>query len=316
MNIPVDLGFGWTKAMYGSKVFRQPSIVGETKPLFPENKRKGDLIYENKYFVGDLALRHSDVKFTSIKENKADSWITEILLKTALGYLAPMETVNVVTGLPIDYYFSQKESFTNMLESFNDHKPFHLDVLKQSDFMAFPKINKYKIIPQPLGAAMDFLLDVHGELVKTEEAKKTILVIDIGYYTLDLLILDGMEIHKFSCSPPNLGVDTAYRLLQQYLKENLNTAPARHELDRVVLSGEFQDYDVKPLILKAFRSLATQIQNEIESFNMNFHLSLITGGAAHLISDLIEVHNKVILDDPQMAIVRGYRKLGIRSWGE
>ncbi|MBU9724111.1 MULTISPECIES: ParM/StbA family protein [Bacillaceae] len=317
LNVEIDLGFGFTKGMYGSKVFREPSVIGEKKPLFPDNMRKGDIIYENEYFVGDLALRHSDVKFTSIKENKADSWISEILLKTVLGYLAPRESgLHLVTGLPIDYYFSQKDDFENMLNNINEQKPFHLDILNESDFMALPKIKKQKIILQPMGGVFDYLLNDDGEIENKEIASKTILVVDVGYYTLDLLILDGMEIHRLSCSPPELGVDTAYRLLQQYLKDKIGRSPARHDLNKVVLSGEYQDYNVTPLILKAFKTLATQIQNEIESFNMNFHLSIVTGGAAHLVSDYLTLRNKTVLEDPQMAILRGYRKIGRRTWGE
>ncbi|WP_332629178.1 ParM/StbA family protein [Halalkalibacter flavus] len=313
----IDLGFGWTKGVKGAATWRQPSVLGEAKPLFEENVKPGDIIYEGeegRFFVGNLAVRHSDVKYASIKDSKAESWTTNVLLKTALGCLAPREGINLVTGLPIDFYFSQKDALNEMLQQFNCGDYYKIDIAKEVTYTARPTIRASKIVPQPLGSAMDYLLDDSGNFARLDEAKKRILVVDVGYFTLDLLVIDALEINKKSCSPPELGVDTAYRLLQQYLKEKLGKAPARHELDYVVISNEYEGYNVEPLVAKAFRALATQIQNEVESLNMNFNRCLITGGAAPLIAHYLQIGDSYVLPDPQLANVRGYEKIGRRSW--
>lgn len=313
----VDLGYGWTKAKSGAAIFRQPSLIGEAKQLFAEQEKEGDLLYkgpEGEYFVGDLALRQSEVKYFSIKEQKAEAWVTEILLKTALGQLAPRSGFYLVTGLPIDFYFTQKKSFTEMLDRFNRTEFYEVDIKQQLKTIAKPSIRQLKIVPQPLGAAMNFLLDDRGQLQRKEEAKGRLLVIDLGYYTLDLLVLEGMEIGKASCSPPGLGVNTAYTLLQNYLKEKIGKAPARYEMDRYVMAGEYEGYNIKPLIQKAFRALASQIQNEIDSLNMTFSQVIVTGGAASLAADFLELPNMIVTKDPQLGNVSGYEKLGRRIW--
>jgi plasmid segregation protein ParM len=312
--IPVDLGFGWTKGKNGTEIWCQPSIIGEAKQLFDENKKEGDVIYNSEYFVGRVALKHSEVKYFSINDNKAETWITEILFKSMLGYLEPNKSSYVVTGLPIDFYFNQKTTMQDMIRRINDDDFFELEIVKVSKQLVKPIIRNSKIVPQPLGTAMDHLLDDRGKIRRMEEAKSRILVVDIGFYTLDLLILDGMEIDKASCSPPGLGVNIAYKLLQGYLKEKIGKAPANYDMDQCVIEKEYEGYDITPLIRKAFRVLAIQIQNEIESLNIGFHRVLLTGGAAPLIFEFLQLNNMITLPSPQLANIRGYEKIGRRLW--
>src|SRR5690606_17279597 len=122
----LDIGYGWTKAKYKGRVFCQPSVLGDIKPLHDENKKDGYLIY-GEHFVGELAVRHSDIKYHSLKESKASTWTTEVLIKTALAYLRSDGT-RIVSGLPVDFYFSQKDEFEKMLLSLNNQYV-KLDVL-------------------------------------------------------------------------------------------------------------------------------------------------------------------------------------------
>lgn len=311
----IDLGYGWTKAKVGARIWRQPSVLGEAKPLFDENLRNTDVIFDNKYFVGDLAVRHSDVRYYSTKDNKAETWTTEILLKTALGALAANEQVNVVTGLPIDFYFKQKDTMVKMLDNVNQGDAYRLQIGRSFDVDTRPKIIQSKIVPQPLGTAMNYLLDDMGQLINIEAAQNRILVIDWGKYTLDLLVLDAMEIGKESNSPEKLGVDTAYKLLQGYLREVLGKAPTRYDLDRYVMEGEYEGYNIIPLVEKAFKALAAQIMLEVEGLNMNFYKILVTGGWAGRIAKYLNFDKEKVEVFGQAGNVDGYEKIGAKSWG-
>lgn len=312
-NAAVDLGYGWTKALASGRTWAQPSVLGDSRPLFDESIREDDVRY-NDLFVGSLALRHSEVRYFSTKETKAATWTTEVLLRAALSVVAPDDVVNLVTGLPVDYYFSQKAAFEKLLTEFRPDTA-TVTLGREAPRRVCPVVNRFKLVPQPLGAAMDFLLDDQGGLARREEARGRILVIDLGYYTLDLLVLeDGREINKASCSPPGLGVDTAYRLLQGYLKEQLGKAPARYELDRYVIAGNYEGYDIRPLVQKAFRTLAGQLQLEIDGLNMTFTRSLLAGGAMPQVAEYLDVPNKYLLPSPQLANLRGYGKIAARTW--
>lgn len=291
----------------------QPSVIGNTRHLHYEQVKACDVIYNDQYFVGGLALRHSRVKYAGTKESKADNWTTDVLLRTALGIVAPEEAVNLVTGLPVDFFFNQRPAFDRLLGEFNP-TPFTLKVghdLRKVN----PDISRFKLVPQPLGAAMDYLLDDQGRVVLKEEARGRLLVIDIGYYTLDLLVLDSMEMGKDSCSPPGLGVGTAYSLLQESLKDNFGKAPARYALDSHVISGTYCGYDIREFTEAAFKALATQIQIEVESLNQVFDRILLVGGAAEIIYPFLQLSRLRVAPGAQLANVRGYRKIGTRLWG-
>ena len=311
MNVTaLDVGYGWTKAKHGDLIFKQPSVLGDKRPLHEENKKQGYLICDD-YFVGELAVRHSDIKYHSMKESKASTWTTEVLIKTALTYLRS-NGFYTVSGLPVDFYFNQKDEFENMLLKLK-HQHSKLEVIGEGILHEIFEFKHIKIVPQPLGAAMNYLLNDSCELVNKDEARGRILIIDWGRYTLDLLILDGMEIHKASCSPPNLGIESAYKLLRRYIREKLDKTPENHEMDRIVLSGEYEGYDVSPLIDLAFDAVAQQILLEVEGMNMNFKLHLIVGGQAERLSRNLPLANKIVGD--QLSNLNGYEKIGKRAWG-
>ena len=123
--------------------------------------------------------------------------------------------------------------------------------------------------------------------------------------------MSKLEIMKESTSLL-LGVDNAYKLIEQGLQSIVGKSPSRYELDQHVIAGIYEGYNIEPVIQRAFRSLARQIQNEIESMNIRFDLYLIAGGAAHHIFKYLELDNKILLD--QLSQTRGYRKIGARLW--
>ncbi|GFN32397.1 ParM/StbA family protein [Paenibacillus xylaniclasticus] len=306
-----DLGFGWTKGKFKDRIFLQQSIIGEPTPMFEQNYEANDLIYDEQYFVGNLAIRHSNLKFFSMKNNKSDAWVSEIFMKAAVGYLSKNEAVNTITGLPVKFYFNQKDDMANVINGINESEKYKIRLSNNNPFSVRPRIEKIKIVPQGYGIAMDYLLNNDGSLKNKEVAKKRILVIDLGFYTLNLLGLETMKIMKESTSA-FLGVDSAYKLLEQYIQNQFGKSPARYELDQYVISGIYEGVDITPLIQRAFKGLAMQIQNEIDSLNLHFDYYLIGGGAAHAIYEHLDLPNKLLAD--QLSQIRGYEKLGVRTW--
>lgn len=313
-----DIGFGWTKIKVSNNEWKQPSIIGEARQLFDENIRPEDVQYKKDgkhYFVGDLALRHSLVKYAGTVDDKAKTWTTKILLETGLGIVAPYSDICLVTGLPVDFYFNQKNNMKELLNNFNSLCNYELLVGKEKRLVN-PRIIKSKIVAQPFGSAMNYVLDYNGNIKNQTEANNKILVIDIGYYTLDLLILDEMEIGKSSCSLSGLGVDTAYKIIQDALKDKFGKTPNRYELDSVVLSKQFENYDITTIINRSFEALSAQINLEIKGLNTNFNKYIVTGGCSNLIAKHLDLpQDRVIIYD-QMGNTRGYEKIGVRLWGK
>lgn len=306
-----DLGFSWNKGIRGNKLYVQPSIYGESKPIFEENIKPNDFFYNDEIFVGDLAIRHSDIKYFSLNDDKTESQTSKILMQTGLGYLNGNRPFNLVTGLPVLFYFNQKESMENLIHEIGNSQPFSIKKGNGRSSAIKLNINEYKVLPQGYGVVMDYILNSEGKIEKKDIAKKKILAIDLGFYTLNLLGLDKMEIMKESTSII-LGVEKAYRLLITYLQKHIGSSPSLYELDKFVIEGRYQGIDIRPLIKKAFKPLARQIQNEVEGLNINFDYYLIAGGAAHHIFEEMMLPNKILFD--QLSQVRGYGKVGARLW--
>jgi plasmid segregation protein ParM len=317
-----DLGHGWVKLQVNGKTWRQPSVVGEARQLFEDSIQSDDVQYKGTrdgepvdYFVGDLALRHSKIKYAATADEKAKNWTSKILLEAGLGITAPNNNICLVTGLPVDAYFTQKQQMEDLLSSLNSAEPYEVSQGKRRT-VARPWVFANKIVPQPFGSAMNYLLDDKGQIAKADDAKKKLLVIDIGYYTLDLLTLDAMQIGKDSSSPLGLGADTAYKLIQDYLKEKLGKAPGRYDLDRYVRAGVYDGIDIRQLTAKAFEALASQIDLEVRQLNTAFHKYIVTGGwAAEVVKNLTLPKDRTVVMD-QLGNVTGYGKIGRRTWRE
>ncbi|WP_405169471.1 hypothetical protein [Paenibacillus sp. FSL H3-0286] len=310
-NCELDLGFSWTKGRNDKRSYLQPSIIGEAKPMFDMNIRSDDYVYNDELFVGNLALRHSDIKYFSMNNNKSEARTSDVILKTAIGTLARSNPINLLTGLPLNFYFKQKDEFEQKIMKLNDTDGFFVRKGKNKNIQVKLSINACKVVPQGYGIAMDYILKTDGSIEKHKIAKSKILTIDLGFYTLGLLGLDKMEIMKESTALL-LGVENAYKLLQSYLQAYIGRSPAKYELDPYVISGSYEGKSIKKLVNKAFRALAQQIQNEIESLNITFDYYLIGGGAAHFIYEYLDLPNKILFN--QLSQLNGYGKLGARLW--
>ncbi|MGR6760244.1 ParM/StbA family protein [Paenibacillus sp. T2-29] len=310
-TVSFDLGFSWTKAEGGGIVYRQPSIIGEAKDMFDQNIMPDHFIYNDEMFVGNLALNYSDIKYFSLNDNKAEANTSDIIMKTTLGYLARKNKFDLVSGLPIKFYFDQKEAFEEKLLGLADQGEYRIKKGRGKSYLVQPVVERCKLVPQGFGIVMDYLLNENGKIIRLKAAKQKILTIDLGFYTLNLLGLDNYKIMKESKSVI-VGVEKAYKLLQTYIHKMTGSSPELYELDPCVISGKYNGYDIRLLIKRAFKSLALQIKNEIESLNMNFDIFLIAGGAAHLIFEFLDLPNKVLMD--QLAQERGYGKIGNKTW--
>ncbi|WP_336763481.1 ParM/StbA family protein [Paenibacillus sp. USHLN196] len=307
-----DLGFSWAKGKKNNKLFIQPSIAGESQPMFDTNIKPNDFFFEDTMFVGDLALRQSEIKYFTLNKQKSEAMTSEVILKTGLGYLNGSKKFNLVTGLPILFYFKQMSEMEDMINRLAESDPYEIKKGRSNFSKVKLNIDKYKIVPQGYGIAMNHLLNKSGKIQNKADAKKKILVVDLGFYTLNLLGLDGLEIMKESTSL-FLGVEKAYKLLRKYLQDLVGTAPAIYELDKYVLSGTYEGHDIRHLVSKAFKALAMQIQNEIEGLNINFEMYMIGGGAARYIFEYLRLNNKSLYG--QLDQVEGNEKVGVRLWG-
>lgn len=182
-----------------------------------------------------------------------------------------------------------------------------------------------RIIPEPLGLAYDLMLDPAGNpsaLFATLE-RGTVLVVDIGHNTLDLITLDRLIPLADSLQSYPLGTSGALNTIRARLSAQHDRAFSVYETDQAIRSGSVVvagqnrdlyggwDEPIKALALDMVATLATTIKSGAQ-----FDAILIGGGGAALELLTSAIRDRyahgVVVEEPQGAIARGCAKLGSR----
>lgn len=192
----VDVGYTYTKFVTENKrgVFRSTAQEGQIE-------LNNSLVIEYKgqeYTIGEKGAY-------SIDFNKINDLTFQLCLYTAVLQMMQrsVEAVNLVTGLPIAYYSTQKNKLREQIEG--------LDVFMRykGDNKIFT-ISKCIVFPQSAG------------LIITDPAmfKGDNLVIDIGGLTVDVSYFEGLKLVKYATYP--LGMLKLYgKIVQEFMKHEI-----------------------------------------------------------------------------------------------
>lgn len=309
MVVAVDLGFGWTKALSGSRAFVEPSVVGPAEAMFEGlgGVPQGVRMWEGgkEYFVGQLAIQQCRFPWHNLNDNKPGDPNTVRLLRAALAAVSPVDTGSVlvdclVSGLPVNLFFGQKQDLEDRIRAQDGERLVVQIGSRKTDVVV--TVKGVKVIPQPFGSLLDLVLDNNGQIARREVARGKNLIIDVGFHTVDLLAVEGLNIVSRLSKSTSFGLASAYEALAQSLNKPL------WQIDQLLLRQP--DLDGGAVL----QHLAGNINRTVESLNERFDLYIITGGGgARLAPWLLPAEgSKVIPEDPQLANVRGYLKVGER----
>ena len=330
-KVGVDLGYGFVKYLDDSKEYIFPSVVG----LGGDIQYKSDMFLETdtlknlhieigneSFFVGDLAIRQSEIASRSLDQDRSKDKNSKVLMLTALNLLSKRDEqqFNLVTGLPTNYYAAYKDDWKNSLEGNYKTRMWKDDKLWERSF----HVNNAKIVPQPFGTLFNLLLNNSGEIVDQDLTNQMVGIVDIGFKTTDLAVSNNTEyIDRLSFSTTT-ALSTIYRIVGERLLREYKIDKEDHQLDECINSKTIkiagQEHDISTLIDNAFRMVAGKIATEIESkwdFKQ-FDRILLTGGGGKTLSPYItnSFPNMVLVDDAQVANVKGFQKLANKIYQE
>ncbi len=335
MIAAVDVGFGRTKAVSShGEHYDFPSLIGEFKPVIfsagmensPLTSRLAISTDRKDWFVGEAAIKQSTPQNT-IDSQRTVAKEGIVLLLTALTILARKspELINLVTGLPVSHYQRFKERYLSAIGCAH-----FTDLLSPSGKIVksvLLSVEAVRVIPQPMGTYFDAILDDDGQLIENRMAAGKVGIIDIGYNTLDLARVDGLEfVNTRSASFSRLGIFNSFQNLSTELYRNLSleVPPERMEplvrANEVMIAGKAVSIDL--MRQAAFQNAAEQIVSRVKSTwpdRWELDRILLTGGGALLLSDyLLPVFEgqAVLASSPAYANVSGYLKFGKRIWRE
>jgi len=329
----IDIGFGFTKVAGYKDPLIFKSLLGDATGLqfwsdFSEvspTEYFHVTIDGKTYFVGDLAENQSNVRHFTLDQDKLITDFVKILALTAAGFMGTEdEPINLVSGLPIIYFKEKKNAFTEIL------KGKHEIIFTQPDGKTVRKlisIDKICMLPQPIGSALNVVLNDDGKLIDQDLAKKKVGVIDIGFRTTDITILDHLQYIDRGSRTLDTGISKAFSIISNKLRERSNTNVELFRMYQAAESGSIkikgQEYNFSSIRDQVYARLAELIASEIERLwaeDWDIDKILFTGGGSMvlaqflmplIIGNMIPVRAKV---DARLNNVQGYLKYGLHLW--
>lgn len=238
-----------------------------------------------------------------------------------LPRLPSEQSVNVVTGLPNQFFATDREGLAAALRGVHVVREKRGERVLERRF----RVVGVKVLPQSVGGLHDAYLQGDGAIADAELAEMYIGGCDIGMRTIDLAaMLPGWRLDAEALRPSgdNLGMTTVVRLCESYLAQAHGVVFGTHELDMIIRQQRIrfhgQDIDLTSQIGEWKRQAASQIWEYIagqwDRLTRLDRIYFMGGGAAALWRALRATAPKGItqdirlLPDAETAIVRGFGK--------
>lgn len=330
----IDIGFGFSKCLGDDKSVIFKSLLGDAveMPFWSDFGLDGSNEYlyatidNTTYFIGELAEHQSNVRHFTLDQEKMLADFVKVLALTGAGYIANDKgPINVVSGLPVVFFKQNKKRFVELL------KGPHEITFKRVDGDSITKkivIDKVIMVPQPVGSALNLLLDDDGKIINKRLAEKKIGVVDIGFRTTDLTILDHMQYIDRGSRTLDIGMSKAFNVISTKLRERSGVNVELYRMYEAVKSGSIkirgQEYNFTSIRDQVYTRLAESIANEIDrlwSEDWDTDTIIFTGGGSLevvryltplITGNMIPLRSDV---DARYNNVKGYLKYGHHIWG-
>lgn len=289
MRIAVDVGFGFIKAMNESlETVRFPSVVSKKSEnslkgivggsgddysvTYWEVNNSGENINQKKLYVGDAGLSNGGTRKWEDKD-KFNVEDLKLFIVTAVGLLNPQnDVVDLCLGLPMSYYLTKKDELNEGLKDLNAR----ISITGQRSLKEV-KFNSIFVFPQGAGAYYSSFCDIDGTITDYDLAQSNTGVIDIGYRTVDFLVMmkgrNGIQISdNLSGSLEEDGMNVAFQNIQNAVSndERVNKEVALEEIEKSILwfNSKF-DYrretiDITQYEDQAYKESAEEICSKIK----------------------------------------------------
>ncbi len=337
----IDIGYGFVKGINerGEKVrFRSlicPEYDRKMGSLFGAEEEENELHVvvrrsdnqSKSLYVGDLALESGNTSY-AFDRNKVNHPTTKILLATATSMLGQnvSEPIHLITGLPYDHYFEQKNEFEKALRS--------LEVIVEHKAGKFKgrskkiKFGKVTTFVQGGASIYSSMMDVNGMPVRKDllGSGDLIAVINIGFRTVDIVVFEAGK--KFRLIPSlsftidtNVGMIAIRNTAQDAFFRETGLRLTLPQIESIIEKGGKQYHrgkqvDISGDILAAKETVATNIKGHTTSrWGNNIDLIrtvfLNGGGALDVQEQFTGFHPGLeIPDDSQFADAIGYLIVG------
>ena len=332
-RLALDIGFGFVKAavvLHGNNntdgngndcsYISFPSVVSKRfdnslkgyiggssddySIVYWESDENGKNVNEKKCYVGDAGITNGGTRKWEDKQFNLDEM--KILISTAIAVLLKDEhlnsndKINICVGLPMSYYLQKKDELVESLKSLNSHVNLY-GITGTFDI----HFNSIYCFPQGAGAYFASFMDCNGKVINREVAGSSVGVIDIGYRTVDYLVMGkgrkGITlIDGLSGSLEEDGMNKVFQSIQKNVSElpDIQHEIPLAEIEKSILwfgsKYEFRgkEYNISDIEEKAYKEQAEKISSKIKikwgTEGESLSYIFITGGGGEALYDILK----------------------------
>lgn len=186
-------------------------------------------------------------------------------------------------------------------------------------------VERVHVIAQPVGSFMA-LAQADGSLARRKD--RLVLVLDVGYYSVDWILMRGQTLRDTSSGSSTLATSTVLEVVTKLIREdydNMPLSPARVESlyrrgERLLELGQ-HEVDIMPYIDKASAGISKRVMAEVSTSLRRerdaIDIVMVTGGGAKLYEAAAKAvfpSSRLLLgDEPVLANAFGYHAMAAIS---
>lgn len=267
IKLGVDNGNYNTKSSEGM-LYASGYVASEKEFIVPEMQ----LYLEGKYYaIGERRLR-----FQQDKTREPDTFI--LTLPAIADAMKKAGTTNAEialgVGLPIDSYGTLKEAFRRYF--LRDNITFRFEGV-----FYCCRIAECKVLAQGHAALCRYYPQLKNY--------RSITLVDIGGYTVDILTLHDFRLDRLSCASLRMGTITLYSRIQDTLQRS--DILLTDELITDAIRGEIQHSDSKligAVVEQAVTAYCKELFNALRERGLDLRLpTVFAGGGAELLEPML-----------------------------
>lgn len=325
----IDVGYGNTK--YTSLVTNGDIQCGVFPSLAPQASQGPDLasgllqrrntvvvdVDGVKYEVGKDARLAQDASHGRVLDPDYSMSAPHLALIRGALYYMGLQTIDMlILGLPVNTFEKYNQALAKRV--IGKHPvPFR-------DKDGVVSIREYevrncRVIPQPIGAFFDY-----STKTRTYERMRSQmnLLIDIGYYTLDWLVADGIKMVNARSGAHNGGMSAVIRAMADAIGTQIGEQISDLSiLEEAIRSGTNPSFYGKQFDITEHRKLGkakaeqfvSVLVNKVGS-SLDISNIILAGGGADFFRDVLADkfpnHEIITTSDPVFANVRGFQRAG------
>jgi len=317
----IDLGYGGTKftitdtasgslqcGLFDSVAVEVSDVDLSSNGLMQKRDTEVVEVEGHHYEVGpDVMLANPNRSNRNLHEDYIDEPDYKALMLGALSYMEVDHIDALVLGLPVKYLSTRQDQLQSM----------YTGRFKVADNRTVT-IDHVLVVAQPIGAFLDHAFRMN----MFEQAKKeTSLMVDIGFYTMDWMVAEGMKPSEHRSGGTNIGVSALLRVIGKSLSKELGRSIDNlNHLDESVRQGYYKigqkRIDIKEHIEQANVRINEAMKSLVQGIDGSDDLDsiILTGGGAWLIERHLQErfpgHIVTTAKNSVFANVRGFQYAG------